>query len=283
VFPTVRSTHALRFLEADAWSPLFAGEGVKGPRLQEGARLPLGFSETDEVERRLPLPMRPMARRLSPSPVPQACAGLQPFSPGSCSRRDPARPSLLRVYDERVDRIVGQLDCLDLLGIDGDLPITCYIQPVDYVPKTRSLQDLLRDMRRDGRLMSVVVDEFGAAEGIMTVEDIIEEVVEDIEDEYDTDEDHVRQVKKLGKRDFPVSARIELDDFADQLGPKLPSGHYTSLSGFLLAQAKCIPPVGAVHQGIRFTIKVASRHQRGRVQWQASACLCRLTRRCSRH
>ena len=178
---------------------------------------------------------------------------------------------LLPVYAERVDRIVGQLDCLELLGVDARKPIKSFVRLVDYVPSARSIQDLLLDMRREGQVMSIVVDEFGGAEGIVTVEDIIEEVVEDLQDEYDADEVHTQWVRKLDERDYIVSARIELDSFADELGIKLPRGSYTSLSGFLLNKAKDVPPVGAVieFQGIRFTIECATRRliQEVRVQW----------------
>ena len=178
---------------------------------------------------------------------------------------------LLPVYAERVDRIVGQLDCLELLGVDEDEPIKAFVRDVDYVPSTRSVQDLLLDMRREGQVMSIVVDEFGGAEGIVTVEDIIEEVVEDLQDEYDVDEHHPQWIKKLDEQDYLVSARVELDSFADRLGLSLPEGQYTSLSGFLLDMAKDIPAVGTVieHQGIRFTIKRATPRliQEVRVQW----------------
>lgn len=92
------------------------------------------------------------------------------------------------VYAQRVDRIVGVLDALELLGVESDEPITSFIRPVDYVPGSKCIQALLMDMPRDRQLLSVVVDEFGGAEGIVTVEDIIEEVVEDIADEYDAQE-----------------------------------------------------------------------------------------------
>lgn len=178
---------------------------------------------------------------------------------------------LLPVYAERVDRIVGQLDCLELLGIAADKPIGTFVRPVDYAPSARGIQDLLLDMRREGHVMSIVVDEFGGAEGIVTVEDILEEVVEDMQDEYDADELHTQWVRKLGEQDYVVSARIELDTFAEELGIKLPRGNYTSLSGFLLDKAEDIPPVGAVieYRGISFTIQRATQLliQEVRVQW----------------
>ena len=87
----------------------------------------------------------------------------------------------------------------------------------------------------------------------------------------DADEVHTQWVRKRDERDFVVSARIELDPFADELGITLPEGRYASLSGFLLDKAKDIPPVGAVieYQGVRFTIKRATPQliQEVRVQW----------------
>ncbi|MDH3579095.1 MAG: hemolysin family protein [Hyphomicrobiales bacterium] len=178
---------------------------------------------------------------------------------------------LLPVYADRVDQIIGQLDCLELLGVDSRKPIKPYIRPVDYVPSARSIQDLLLDMRQEGQVMSVVVDEFGGAEGIVTVEDIMEEVVEDLQDEYDADEVHTQWVRKLGERDFVVSARIELDSLAEELGIRLPHGSYTSLSGFLLEKAADIPPVGAVveYRGIKFTVEAATPRliREVRIQW----------------
>lgn len=178
---------------------------------------------------------------------------------------------LLPVYTERVDQIVGQLDCLELLGVDARKSISSFIRPVDYVPSSRSIQDLLLDMRRESHVMSIVVDEFGGAEGIVTVEDIIEEVVEDLQDEYDADETHTQWVRKLGEQDYIVSARIELDSFTEELGIELPEGRYTSLSGFLLDKATDIPPVGAIikYRGISFTIKRATPRliQEVRVKW----------------
>ncbi|MGB5640128.1 MAG: hemolysin family protein, partial [Sedimenticolaceae bacterium] len=89
------------------------------------------------------------------------------------------------VYQERVDHVVGVLDTLELLGVPGDAPIQPFIRQVTYVPAGKSIHDLLVDMRRDRQQVSVVIDEFGGAEGIVSIEDILEEVVEDLQDEYD--------------------------------------------------------------------------------------------------
>jgi putative hemolysin len=177
----------------------------------------------------------------------------------------------LPVYAERVDRVVGVLDSLDLLGVDADSPIDPFIRSVDYVPPSKSIQDLLIDMRKNRAEMAVVVDEFGGVEGIVTLEDIMEEVVEDIQDEYDSHERLTQWVRKLDERDYLVSARIDPDALREELGIELPEGDYATLAGFLLEKTKDVPPQGKAldYQGVRFTIQRATPRavQEVRIQW----------------
>jgi putative hemolysin len=164
------------------------------------------------------------------------------------------------VYHERVDRIVGVLDTLELLGVAQDEPIDPFVKPVPYVPPGKSIQDLLVAMRKEGAQMIVVVDEFGGAEGIVSIEDILEEVVEDIQDEYDAQEPLTQWIRRLDDNTCLVSARIDLDDLAEELGIELPKGRYASLAGFLLDKSGSIPRVGSVieYQGIRFAVHRAT-------------------------
>ncbi len=164
---------------------------------------------------------------------------------------------VIPVYADRVDRIVGVLDTLKLLGVDADEPIKPHIQQVSYVPGSKGIQDLLMEMRKSGEGMTVVVDEFGGAEGIVCIEDILEEVVEDIRDEYDTHEKITQWTRKLDERKYIVSARVDLDDLANELGIELPRGKYASLAGFLLDKAKDVPRVGTTieYKSIRFTVQ----------------------------
>lgn len=166
----------------------------------------------------------------------------------------------LPVYQERVDRVVGVLDTLELLGVAADEPIERYVKPVGYVPPGKSIQGLLVDMRKAGQQVTVVIDEFGGAEGIVSIEDILEEVVEDIQDEYDVQEPVTQWIRHLDDRNCLVSARISLDDLAEELDIALPKGRYASLAGFLMDKAGTVPRVGSSleFQGIRFTIKRAT-------------------------
>jgi CBS domain containing-hemolysin-like protein len=160
------------------------------------------------------------------------------------------------VYQERVDRVVGVLDSLELLGVAADESIQPFIKQVTYVPSGKSIQDLLLDMRRAGEQVTVVVDEFGGAEGIVSIEDILEEVVKDIQDEYDAGEPEIQMIRRQDDGTVLVNARVDLSDLVEELGIELPKGRYSSLAGFLMEKAGDIPPVGSSieYKEFRFTI-----------------------------
>jgi CBS domain containing-hemolysin-like protein len=160
------------------------------------------------------------------------------------------------VYHDRVDRVVGVLDTLQLLGVDADQPIEPFIRQVTYVPAGKVIQDLLLDMRRTREQVNVVVDEFGGAEGIVSIEDILEEVVEDLQDEYDSGEPTVQLIRRQEDGTLLVNARVDLGDLAEELGIELPKGRYSSLAGFLLEKAGEVSPVGSSieYKDLKFTV-----------------------------
>ena len=167
----------------------------------------------------------------------------------------------LPVFDGRIDRVVGVLNTMDLLGVDAAAPIEPFICPTRYVPASKSAESMLVELRKDGDAMAVVMDEFGGAEGIVTIEDIIEEVVEDIQDEYDRQEKPAEWMKKLGHHDYLVSARADPAMLNEKLGLKLPGeGSYDTLSGFILEFAHEIPAPGTTIEveGIKFTVQRAT-------------------------
>ncbi|WP_291992474.1 hemolysin family protein [Candidatus Accumulibacter sp. ACC003] len=166
----------------------------------------------------------------------------------------------LPVFKGRIDRVIGMLNTMDLIGVDQSSSIEPFITPTQYVPGSKSAASMLVELRKDGDAMAVVMDEFGGAEGIITIEDIIEEVVEDIQDEYDRQEKPAEWLKKLGHHDYLVSARADTAMLSEKLGLKLPEGDYDTLSGFLLEHAREIPKTGAVIEvvGIKFTVQRAT-------------------------
>jgi putative hemolysin len=177
----------------------------------------------------------------------------------------------LPVYAERVDKVVGVLNVLKVLGADANQPIKPFIREVRFVPPSKNISELLLDLRKDGDTVAVVVDEFGGAAGLVTMEDIMEEVVEELEDEYDSDEKPVQWVRKISKREYLVSARVEVDSLEEELGIPIRKGKYATLAGFLLEKSGEIPAPGTVIKrgGITFTVERSSPQaiQEVRVRW----------------
>ncbi|MCP4995351.1 MAG: HlyC/CorC family transporter [Gammaproteobacteria bacterium] len=162
----------------------------------------------------------------------------------------------LPVFDKRVDRIIGVLHTLELLGVEPGQPIDSFIRHAVYVPQNKSINVLMSELRAAGTVIAVVVDEFGGAEGIVTIEDIMEEVVEDLEDEYDSHEESSSWIRRLGETEYIVNARIELDELNAKLQIELPEGNHLSLAGLILDRTNSVPETGAVitEQGISLAV-----------------------------
>jgi len=164
--------------------------------------------------------------------------------------------SKLLIYEERVDKIIGVLNTLELFEINPEEPVKNYIHKISYVPGSKSIKKLLIELRKDGYSVAIVVDEFGGAEGLITIEDIMEEVVEDFEDEYDTIEPSQQWVRKITDKNYIVSARVEIDTLKEKLKIKIPGSKYATLAGFLLEKAHDIPPESSIIEscGVTYTI-----------------------------
>ena len=152
----------------------------------------------------------------------------------------------LPVYDERIDRIIGVLNVLELLGIDPQQPINDFVRPAYYVTKGKSIKDLMVEMQKEKTVIAIVVDEYGGAQGIVTIEDIMEEVVEDIEDEYDSYKENGQWIRRQGDNDYIVNARIPLVELCDKLQIELPAGKYITLAGMIINKTHSVPEKGAI-------------------------------------
>ncbi|HOI75219.1 MAG TPA: hemolysin family protein [Syntrophales bacterium] len=163
------------------------------------------------------------------------------------------------VYRDQVLNIVGILDTFDLLACvqpdrrNQDEPAEsvqgCLKTDVLYIPDTMPAKDLLLEMKTRGERMAAVVDEYGGVVGIVTLEDILEEVVGEIHDEYDTGE---KLFRRLGPGHYLFNARISIERIRTILPMEFPEGDYETLGGFLLARMGRIPkkrdtfPIGPV-------------------------------------
>ena len=173
------------------------------------------------------------------------------------------------VYQEGVDNVIGILHVKDLmhrLAETGSVSNTTRLesmlrQPVVFVPDSQPASTVLKDMRVGRHHLAVVIDEFGGFAGIVTLEDVIEEIVGDIQDEHDADDP---PIVDLGNGRLAVDARIPVADLNRYLGTDLPDdGDYVSLGGLVVEQAGRVPEVGAKLQafGLEFCVtKADERH-----------------------
>jgi putative hemolysin len=168
-----------------------------------------------------------------------------------------SRFSRLPVYHRRIDNLIGVLHDFDLLGEDApDRPIRAFMRPVTYVPELKKIDRLLAEMQRQGNHLAVVVDEYGGAVGIVTIEDLLEEIVGEITDEFDQE---VAPFKKLGEGHYLISARTEIKALNEALHLDLPTGDYETLAGFLIAELGDLPRAGEhlQYRNLKFTVRQA--------------------------
>ncbi len=153
--------------------------------------------------------------------------------------------SRIPVYERTIDHIVGLLYAKDLLTFlrDGNpQPVLREVlRPAYFVPETKKVDDLLREMQQRRVHMAIVVDEYGGTAGVVTVEDILEEIVGEIQDEYDVEEPISEQV---GEGEYILDARIDLDDVNDLLEVKLPTGSGDTLAGLIYSSLGKVPTPG---------------------------------------
>jgi CBS domain containing-hemolysin-like protein len=161
------------------------------------------------------------------------------------------------VYRGRVDTVVGFLHVLDVAGFPPDAPVLPLVRKPLFVPELMPLDELLRAFRQARTSFAVVVDEFGGVTGIVTSEDVVEEVVGEIEDEYDR---RMEYYTKVAEGEFLVPGRMEIDRFREEIGIRLPEGDYTTVGGFLTFLAGRIPAAGEAFPipGARLTVTSAS-------------------------
>ncbi len=155
---------------------------------------------------------------------------------------DQKKHSRLPVYDERIDNIIGVLELMSVInGPDLKQNIEPFIKPVQYVAETQKLEVILNEMIADDRQIAVVVDEYGGAIGILTREDIFEQIVGDIQDE---DDPEMKQIRSVDTNKWIVKAKTTIAQVNEELLIQLPEGDYDTLGGFLLRQFSRIPESG---------------------------------------
>ena len=153
------------------------------------------------------------------------------------------------VYDKNRDDIVGILFIKDMLpelakGPDRPRrPLTEILRKAYFVPQTKAIDDLLQEFQKTGNHMAVVLDEYGGVSGVVTIEDVLEEIVGEIIDEYD--EGVVEDIQRTGESTWDVSGRSHIDEINARLGLQLPEdGEFDTIAGFVFSELGRIPSVG---------------------------------------
>lgn len=162
------------------------------------------------------------------------------------------------------DDVRGFVHIRDLLFGQGQpdrgRSVADLVREVKQLPGSKNVLAALSEMRRDGDHLAIVVDEYGGTDGIVTLEDLIEEVIGDIHDEYDTD---VSGPRRLIDGAVEVDGRLNLDEFAESTGLELPEGPYETAGGFVMAALGRLPAVGdeVAHDGFRLSVTAVDGHR----------------------
>ncbi len=153
--------------------------------------------------------------------------------------------SRIPIYKDRLDNIEGIALAKDLLEYSDekhkDQPIEALIRPVGFVPESMEIADLLREFRRMRQNMAIVVDEHGGVSGLVTMEDVLEELVGEIRDEYDTEES---QIHENGPRDYTVSGETEIEELEELFDVELAEDDFLSVGGLLIHHLARLPRKG---------------------------------------
>jgi CBS domain containing-hemolysin-like protein len=164
--------------------------------------------------------------------------------------------SRIPVYNESIDDIIGIMYVKDLILLNNkdNFKVQDCIREAYYTFEFKKVTELFKEMKKSRNHMAVVLDEYGGTVGIVTIEDLLEEIVGEIEDEYDELEEEIEVVKE---DEYIVDGRIRLDDLSDLIGVKMESEEFDSIGGFVIGQLGRIPePKEEVsYENMRFVVE----------------------------
>ncbi len=176
---------------------------------------------------------------------------------------DESKYSRLPVYSENVDHIIGicySKDIISLLNSEkrellDKMQVKDVIRAPYFVPETKKIDDLLHEMRYMKMHMAIVVDEYGGTAGLVTLEDVLEELTGEILDEYDVEEDKVSIVKE-GRNTYIVSGLTPINNIERELGISFPESEFETIGGYLLKIFERVPRPGEIVETKDFTAKI---------------------------
>ncbi len=154
--------------------------------------------------------------------------------------------SRIPVYDDDPDNIIGIAYVKDLLKYVGrslpkDRTLRDIMRKAYYVPETKRCDELFKEMSESHVQMAIVVDEYGGTAGLVTLEDVLESIVGNIQDEYDNEDE---EICKINDTTFTIDGITDLDEVDELIGADLPEGDYDTLGGFITSQLGFLPETG---------------------------------------
>ena len=175
-----------------------------------------------------------------------------------------AAHSRFPVIDDNLDNVVGILLAKDLLPLilerEHRFDLRDLLRPAVVVPESKRLNVLLREFRQNRNHMAIVIDEYGGVAGLVTIEDVLEEIVGEIEDETDVDEG--RDIRRISPADFFVKAQTPIDDFNEHFGVQFSDEEFDTIGGLVVNAFGHVPTRNETTYLDRFEFKVVSADQR---------------------
>ena len=167
------------------------------------------------------------------------------------------------VYEDTTDNVIGIINIKDLLLIEHEkeFRLQDYLREPLYTYEFKKTAELMVELRKTQNNIAIVLDEYGATAGLITLEDMLEEIVGEIRDEYDEDEEDL--IKKINSREYVVEGAMKLDDLNDQLGLQLESEDYDSIGGFIIGLLDHLPEEGeeVTYQNLRLVVEKVERNR----------------------
>jgi CBS domain containing-hemolysin-like protein len=177
--------------------------------------------------------------------------------------------SRIPVFEQGIDDIIGVVYMKDLMRAEregkADEPVRNLVREAHFVPETKRVSELMREMQREKFHMAIVVDEYGGTAGLVTLEDLIEELVGEIVDEFDVEE---AQIERLPGDNYRVNARMPVDEVNELLHADLPTGDFDTIGGLLFSLLGHVPAEGEAVQvdGYRLVAEKVQGRRIGRVR-----------------
>jgi len=174
--------------------------------------------------------------------------------------------SRIPIFQDNIDNIIGTLHAKDLLPYWGksDFTIRELVRSPYFIPETKKISEVLQDLRDNKSHMAIVIDEYGGTAGILTLEDIIEEIIGEVMDEYDAEQ---KLIVEHEDGSITVHARLDIEKLGDYLGVEFPEGGFESVGGFIINLIGKVPAVNEEisFENLQFVIESATSRKIDRV------------------